>query len=137
MNKVVYILRAVSGSGKSTLAKELANQYSHAEICEADLYFMKNGKYEFDASQLGAAHAWCHSCFTRALDNPDVDCIIVSNTNTKPRDFAFYEKEAGKRGILTFVLVVENRHGGIDVHGVPDEVKKNQAKNLSESIRLI
>jgi len=136
MNKVVYILRGVSGCGKSTLAAELARGYTKPQICEADLYFMKHGKYEFDASQLGAAHAWCHANYLRALNDPNCDCVIVSNTNTKARDFKFYEKEAERRGIATFCLVVENRHGGRNTHGVPQEVLDRHADNIRNSLEL-
>jgi len=49
----LVIIRGCSGSGKSTLAKLLGSNFKHFE---ADMYFMKNGVYQFDGTKLGAAH---------------------------------------------------------------------------------
>ena len=54
--KNLYIIRGLPGSGKSTIAKSLGKSW---QIFEADQFFMKNGKYEFDGSKLKDAHDWC------------------------------------------------------------------------------
>ena len=43
--KNLYIVRGLPGSGKSTFARSIAKPY---QIFEADQYFMKKGKYNFD-----------------------------------------------------------------------------------------
>lgn len=136
--KDVYILRAVSGAGKSTIAKKLSQGYKNAVTCEADVYFIDNtGKYNFDASKLGAAHAWCRSMFENALEDESVDAIIVSNTNTSSKEFKTYEALANSAGCNVFFLVIENRHGNNDVHGVPNDIKENQEKRIKNSLKLV
>ncbi len=56
MEKKLYIVRGVPGSGKSTFAKSIAKSW---QIFEADDYFVKNGKYEFNFSHLRDAHDSC------------------------------------------------------------------------------
>ncbi|CAC5398331.1 CNP [Mytilus coruscus] len=58
-SKTMFIMRGVSGSGKSTLVRLIGNIYRDSRICSADQYFMKNGKYQFDKSNLSIAHEKC------------------------------------------------------------------------------
>lgn len=135
--KTVILLRSVSGAGKSTLADLLASNEGWVSVC-ADYYFEDAaGNYNFDASKLGEAHRWCQENFVYWLNHTNVDCIIVANTNTKEKDFAFYEKAAKEYGAMFVSLIVENRHGNTDVHQVPLFAKENQAKNIMDSIKLI
>jgi hypothetical protein len=53
------------------------------------------------------------------LDSSD---IVVSNTFTQEWEIEPYFKLAEQYGYKVFTIVVENRHGGINQHGVPDEV---------------
>lgn len=135
--KTVILLRSVSGAGKSTLADLLASNEGWVSVC-ADYYFEDDaGNYNFDASKLGEAHRMCQENFMYWLTHTNVDCIIVANTNTKEKDFAFYEKAAKEHGAMFISLIVENRHGNNDVHGVPDAVKNNQAKNILHNLKLL
>jgi predicted kinase len=138
MEKNVIILRGVSGSGKSTFASMLARHNDGALVVTADDYFTdRDGLYKFDASKLGAAHTICYKRFEYALfHNPDVNTIIVANTNTSPRDFKNYVDAAEAYGAIVTYLVIENRHGNNDVHDVPSEVKERQRNNLKNSIQL-
>lgn len=137
MEKNVIILRGVSGSGKSTFASMLARHNDGALVVTADDYFTdRDGLYKFDPSKLGAAHAQCFERFETALYNPDVNTIIVANTNTSPRDFKKYVDAAEAYGATVTYLVIENRHGNNDVHDVPSEVKERQRNNLKNSIQL-
>jgi len=56
MEKNLYIIRGVPGSGKSTFAKSIAKPW---QIFEADQFFMKHGKYDFDFTKLRLAHESC------------------------------------------------------------------------------
>lgn len=131
--KNVIILRSVSGVGKSSFAQLIAEPKI---ICEADSYFMKNGKYEFDATKLGHAHKTCQQKFLEALDNPVVENIVVSNTNTKPSDYKFYAEEAKKRDIRVTFVVLERRHDGENTHNVPLETLERQHNNLMGDLKL-
>jgi hypothetical protein len=71
------------------------------------------------------------------LTNTDAKCIIVANTNSKERNFAFYEKAAKEAGAMFMSLVVENRHGNKDIHSVPQSVREMQAENIKNSLLLL
>lgn len=131
----VLILRAVSGAGKTFFANTLKSLYPAAVIVSADFYFEKDGRYEFDASKLGAAHKSCQEAFDRAIDAKS-ELIIVSNTNCNIRDAAYYDSEAKAAGYNVIYLVVENRHGGHDNHGVPMNTIRTQENNLRNSLKL-
>ena len=87
------IMRGVSGSGKSTRAKELGNG---GVILSTDDFFMKEGKYEFDASKLWIAHSWNRKRAAKALKE-GVSPIVIDNTNTQAKemkDYVIMAKEA-------------------------------------------
>lgn len=133
----VILLRSVSGAGKTTFANLLAENEGYVVVCADDYFTDAAGNYNFDASKLGAAHQQCQELFMYWLTNTDAKCIIVANTNTKERDFAFYEKAAKEHGATFISLIVENRHGNSDVHNVPSFAKEHQATNIMNSIKLI
>ena len=57
--------------------------------------------------------------------------IVISNTFTQEWEFEHYIKLAKEYGYMTFVLIVENRHEGTNIHNVPLQVIKNM-KNRFE-----
>ena len=129
--KELFLLRGLPGSGKSTLAKSLGGIR-----LEADQYFEDaDGNYVFDASKLKNAHNYCQSqC--RAWMKTDgkqvnVDRIVVSNTFTQEWEMQSYCDMANEYGYKVFSIIVENRHGGVNEHGVPDD-KLEQMKNRFE-----
>ena len=94
----------------------------------------ETGEYEFKPDEIKIAHQWCkEQVETRMKDNqynpryyPE---IVVSNTFTQEWEMESYYKLAEKYGYRVFSLIVENRHGGKNTHGVPDEkveVMKNR-----------
>jgi len=127
----LVILRGVSGSGKSTVAE----LWPSAIVCCADDYHMVDGEYKFDAKNLGRAHEACREKCEDAMFWKD-ELIVIANTNTQPKEFAAYEELAQKYGYKIFHLVVENRHGGTDIHGVPPEVLERQEQNLRNNLEL-
>jgi predicted kinase len=123
--KTLFIVRGVTGSGKSTFAHTIWNNYA---ICEADQYFVdrETEEYKFDYTKIKDAHEWCQEQVEiRMKDNqlneqyyPE---IVVSNTFTQEWEMEPYFKLAEKYGYKVFSLIVENRHGGVNTHGVPDD----------------
>lgn len=116
MEKVLYIVRGIPGSGKSTFAKTLGGQHY-----EADMYFIdEEGNYNFDVTKIKDAHQWCQSFVETdmVLEYPK---IVVSNTFTQEWEMEPYFKLAKEYGYKTFSIVVENRHGGVNQHGVPQD----------------
>ena len=125
MNKKLYIVRGLPGSGKSTFAEALVG--SDFLVCEADKYFMKDGEYKFDATKLKEAHESCRSMVETYMKDSLVNDqfyreIAVSNTFTQEWEMQAYFDLAKQYGYTVFTLIVENRHGGVNQHGVPDEV---------------
>lgn len=124
MEKILYIVRGIPGSGKSTFAKTLSNQHY-----EADMYFMSaDGEYQFDFTKIKDAHQWCQGMVKSdmILEYPK---IVVSNTFTQDWEMEPYSKMAEEYGYTVFTVIVENRHGGINQHGVPEdkiELMKNR-----------
>ncbi len=125
MNKNLYIVRGLPGSGKSTFALNLVG--ADFLVCEADKYFMIDGEYKFDATKLKQAHEFCRNTVeTYMRDNVEANDqfyrqIAVSNTFTQEWEMQPYIDLAKKYGYTVFTIVVENRHGGVNQHGVPDE----------------
>jgi predicted kinase len=121
--KNLYLVRGLPGSGKSTVARSLGKPW---QIFEADQFFMKNGSYNFDPTKLKDAHNWCKRKVSYWM-HPSIfgwiffRNIVVSNTFTQEWEMRFYQIVAKKYGYRIHTIIVENRHGGQNVHGVPEE----------------
>ena len=136
--KILTIIRGVSGSGKSTYAEHLKLLDSeNTIICTADDYHINpdTGEYEFDVDNIHAAHNWCKNKFNYAVKN-NVKHVIVNNTSTKRSEFDYYKNYAEERGYKVFVVVMENWHGGENIHKVPPEVLDRQETNIQNSLKL-
>lgn len=138
MNRVLILLRGVPGAGKSTLANSIWNEYA---VCEADKYFhdKETGEYRFDASKLKQAHEWCRSQVEIRMKDNQVNPqfypeIVVSNTFTQEWEMQAYFDLAKQYDYRVVSLIVENRHGGENVHGVPAD--KVQAMRDRFQIKL-
>ena len=116
MEKVLYIVRGIPGSGKSTFAKT----FKTVEHYEADMFFMRGNGYEFDATKLKAAHEWCQDMVFMSMKRNE-PTIVVSNTFTQEWEMEPYFGLAKTYGYKVFSIVVENRHGGTNEHGVPED----------------
>ena len=118
----LYLLRGLPGSGKSTLARFVGDAF-----VEADMFFLKNGKYEFDGSKIRDAHAWCQSTVREWMQmNADTygleySEIAVSNTFTQEWEMEAYYNLAKEFNYRVFSMIVENRHDGVNSHGVPED----------------
>jgi len=127
MEKILYCVRGVAGSGKSTFAKTLGGKHY-----EADMYFIDpiSGEYKFDGSKIKLAHEWCQNRVEGDMIL-NMDKIVVSNTFTQEWELEKYFELAKKYGYKVFTIIVENRHGGTNVHNVPED-KIEQMKNRFE-----
>lgn len=128
--KKLFLLRGLPGSGKSSLAKSLSSALT--EHFEADMYFVdEKGNYNFDPTKLKEAHEWCRTECEKVMGPYGFEEIFVTNTFTQEWEMKPYYELAEKYGYLVFSLIVENRHGGTNVHGVPED-KLEQMKNRFE-----
>ena len=132
LNKVCFILRGIPGCGKSTVASYIASIRDWpGVVCCADDFFMDEyGNYKFNPSQLGIAHKICLEKFTKCIDRAE-PLVILANTATRLSEFKEYKEIAERAGYTVFSLIVENRHGGVNTHGVPAE-KLEQMKQRME-----
>lgn len=125
MSRVLILLRGVPGAGKSTFAKHM---WSDHVIFEADKYFVSpTGEYEFRPEKLKEAHEWCRGQVQAAMEQNHLTAgqhypdIVVSNTFTQEWEMQAYLDLANQFQYNVVSLIVENRHGGSNVHGVPEE----------------
>lgn len=128
MSKTLLLLRGLPGSGKSTLSKTIG-----AITFEADMFFMEGNEYKFNPTKLKDAHAWCQNQVEMTMKNStknfETSRIAVSNTFTQEWEMQPYYDLAKKYGYDVFSIIVENRHGGTNVHNVPEdklEIMKNR-----------
>jgi predicted kinase len=127
--KELFLLRGLPGAGKSTLAKSIGENH-----IEADMYFTDLvGEYEFDASKLKEAHAWCQNAVRIWMIN-QVPKVVVSNTFTQTWEMDYYFELAKEHGYRAYSLVVENRHGGENIHNVPKEKIEEMARRFNVKI---
>jgi tRNA uridine 5-carbamoylmethylation protein Kti12 len=113
----LLLIRGLPGSGKSTLAKSLERlEYVHFE---ADMFFMKAGRYQYDASRIRDAHAWCRSMTRSALARGRR--VVVANTFTRVDELSPY------MGMEPDCVVVHTCGRWSNQHGVPAEVVQRMA----------
>jgi predicted kinase len=131
--KTLYIVRGIPGSGKSTFAKTLGGTHF-----ETDMFFMKDGEYKFEPSKIKEAHKWCQDSVEQAMllnyTTGDNETIVVSNTFTQEWEMEPYRVMAESWNYRVFSIIVENRHGGVNQHGVPED--KLQAMKDRFNIKL-
>ena len=127
--KALYLLRGLPGAGKSTVAKRLGGEHY-----EADMFFMKDGEYKFDATKLKMAHQWCQQQVEHCMED-ESPVVVVSNTFTQEWEMQAYNDLAKHYGYTVFSLVVENRHGGENVHGVPADAMDRMENRFEIKLR--
>jgi predicted kinase len=116
MEKRLILVRGIPGSGKTTFARSLGGVHY-----EADMFFMdQNSNYVFDATKLKEAHEWCRSMCEHEMGEEE-SLIVISNTFTQEWEMKSYLDLASKYGYIAFTIIVENRHGGVNTHGVPED----------------
>lgn len=134
---LVYLIRGVSGCGKNFFADSIKFLYPETVICSADDYYIhKYGEYKFHWSEIEASHDYCREKFLHALINKQ-KVIVVNNTNINENQFGFYIDAAKKYNYKLISLVIENRHGGTNIHNIPPESLEKQKINIKQSLKLI
>jgi predicted kinase len=123
--KELFLLRGLPGSGKSTLAKTLGGKH-----IEADMFHInEHGEYKWKPEKVKDAHRWCNSIVGGWMSD-GVERIVVSNTFTQEWEMDDYYDWAKDFDYKVYSLVVENRHGGVNEHGVPDEILEKMRKRF-------
>ena len=126
----LILLRGLPGSGKSTLAKIILQLRStdEPEVLSADDFFEdKEGDYNFDPTKIKEAHNYCQFRCSERMRQQKAR-IVVANTFTQEWEMEEYFKMAERYNYRVHTVIVENRHGNENVHGVPED-KLQQMKN--------
>lgn len=111
----LILVRGLPGSGKSTLAKKIVGNGLLNAHFEADMYFMGPMGYNWVATEVGKAHAWCQNETRTQLINGIA--VVVSNTFTTISELRPYFEIAQSCGIVPTVITCQNEYGNI--HNVP------------------
>lgn len=121
----LLIIRGAPGAGKSTIARALINSVLFDAYVEADSYFMRDGKYEFSISHIGEAHDYCFNEAKELMKRGR--SVIISNTNTRKKDYQKYLDLAEKYGYNIQVMTLQGPWKS--EHDVPEiTVEKMKAR---------
>lgn len=134
--KELYLLRGLPGSGKSTLANSIGGSHFEADM----FHINEEGVYDWKPENVKASHEWCQKSVEYAMMwdiKPEISFIatgvskiVVSNTFTTEKEMKPYFDLAEKYGYRVYSLVVENRHGGVNQHSVPQETLDKMRKRF-------
>lgn len=120
----LILLRGIPGSGKTTLGEVILyspGSNNTNNVLSADDFFVdENGNYNFDSSKLKEAHNQCQlKCAERM--KIQLSKIVVANTFTQDWEMRPYFEMAERYKYRVHTIIVENRHDGKNIHGVPDD----------------
>lgn len=125
MEKILIIVRGIPGSGKSSFAELLGTK----AICTADDYHVRNGVYDWKGEKIGAAHDWCQRKCRRFMKK-QIGRIVIANTSTTVRELQPYMDLARQFGYMVYSVVVENRHGSVNIHCVPEQTLEKMKRRF-------
>ena len=129
----LILLRGVPGSGKTTLGNIIlfSTQSNIQDVLSADNFFVnEKEEYIFDSTKLKEAHNDCQVKCAERMRN-EFSKIVVANTFTQEWEMEPYFIMAERYNYRIHTVIVENRHGNENIHGVPEN-KLQQMKDRFE-----
>jgi len=85
---------------------------------EADMFFMIDGRYQFNPAKIRYAHEWCFECVRHSLMTCE-ETVVVSNTFTQKWEAEKYLTLAKMAGVPVEIITCTEEYGS--VHDVPEE----------------
>jgi hypothetical protein len=129
----LILLRGLPGSGKSSLGEIIlyCPGSNSPDVLSADNFFIDDkGNYNFDATKIKQAHNDCQQKCAERM-KLEISRIVVANTFTEKWEMDSYYEMAERYKYRVHTVIVENRHGSVNIHNVPDG-KLEQMKNRFE-----
>lgn len=127
-NRSLILLRGLPGSGKSTLAGILSEARKYP-VLSIDSYFTNDkGEYNFEYQNNHLAYKNCEEQTKMQMER-GAEKIFVDNTFTMDWEMEPYFKLASQYNYKVFVITVENRHGGENIHNIGKEQLNKMAAN--------
>jgi predicted kinase len=129
----LILLRGLPGAGKSTLAKVLSED--HWPVFSIDSYFTdaQTGVYHFLYQENHLAYKACQDGTENAMKT-QIEKIFVDNTFTLEWEIEPYFLLASKYKYKIFVVTVEKRHQGKNIHQISDEQIQKMANKYKVSL---
>lgn len=131
MNSLI-LLRGLPGSGKTTLAKELSENGKYPVFSVDDFFTAQNGEYKFEFDKNHLAYKQCEEN-TRQSMIKGLSKIFVDNVFSIEWEMEPYFKIASEFNYRVFVLTVENRHRGKNIHDISDD----QIRKMAEKYKVV
>jgi predicted kinase len=115
--KRLFLIRGCPGAGKTELLQSLKVD---AAFSADDYHTDIDGNYNWKPENSKAGHLWCQ---TQTMNCMMVEYdIAVANTFTQEWEMEPYFKLAERYGYRVITLIVENRHGGKNIHNVSEDI---------------
>ena len=131
MNSLI-LLRGLPGSGKTSLAKDLSEDGKYPVFSVDDYFTDEKGQYKFEFEKNHLAYKQCEERTRSAMQNK-VQKIFLDNTFTLEWEMEPYFKLAAEYNYKVYVVTVENRHKGNNIHDIPEE----HIRKMAEKYKVI
>jgi predicted kinase len=128
----LVLVRGISGSGKSTIANTIATAAGF-EHFEADMFFIVDGVYKWDAELLGSAHEWCFNKTKQALVLGK--SVVVANTFCTVKEVSKYTQLTKSLDVEINIINCSGNHKNI--HDVPANVLEKQKARFVEDVSFL
>lgn len=127
----LVILRGLPGSGKSSLAQVLSEEGKYPVFSIDDYFTDSEGNYQFIYNENYKAYALCEMNCMQAME-AGVKKIFIDNVFSLDWELEPYVQLASAYKYRLFVLTVEKRHEGENIHGIEAE----QIERMAEKYKV-